>query len=80
MLEQIDEIPFAFGTYADEKEREGTWHGKSILFWYLSLIEEVTELGLSLVGLHEHPAEFELKQVSSVAMNFTRELRRRKLC
>jgi hypothetical protein len=64
--------------YADYHDRKGTWHGKSTWFWYWSLVEEVIELGLSLLRLHEGPARHELKQVGSCAINFMRELNRQR--
>lgn len=73
----IDDTSKLFASYADMHEKKGTWHGKSILFWYVSLIEEVIELGLSLLHLHKHKPSLELMQISSVAINFSRELNRR---
>jgi len=46
------------------------WLDKSNWYWFISLVEEVVELGLALVGLHRHTPEYELYQVASIAMNW----------
>lgn len=47
-----------------------TWQDKPDWFWFLSLLEEVGELGMALLGLHEHAPEFELAQIASIAINW----------
>ncbi len=38
--------------------------------WYLGLLEEVIELGLSLLGLHHHTPESEMCQIASICGNW----------
>lgn len=52
------------------KEHRNTWENRSNLFWYVSLLEEVMELGLSLLGLHKDKPGFELAQIASIAINW----------
>lgn len=42
-----------------EKKYHGMWWNKSDLFWFLSLLEEVVELGLSLLSQYKesHPED-----------------------
>ena len=47
-----------------------TWRDKSESVWFAGLIEEVAELGQSLVGKHEHPPETELYQIAAICMNW----------
>jgi len=47
-----------------------TWKDKSQLFWFVSLLEEVIELGLSLLGLHKDTPEYEIAQIASIAINW----------
>lgn len=47
-----------------------TWRNKPEWYWALMLLEEVGELLLSLLGLHRHPPELELKQIATIAMNW----------
>ena len=53
------------------KERHrNTWRNRSNLFWLIGLLEEVGELTLSLIGLHKHPPDLELKQIATIALNW----------
>jgi hypothetical protein len=47
-----------------------TWRDKPEWFWMLSLLEEVAELGLSLIGLHAGPPDWELKQIVAICLNW----------
>lgn len=47
-----------------------TWRDRSDWFWFFGLLEEVAELGLALAGLHKGPVDWELKQISAIAMNW----------
>lgn len=47
-----------------------TWRNKHQWFWFLSLLEEVLELGLSLLGLHKDRPEHELKQIAAICINW----------
>lgn len=62
---------------ANAYEIKATWKDKSRWFWYWSLVEEVIELGLSLLGLHKDPPKLELLQIGSVSINFLRHLHRK---
>ena len=53
-----------------KREHERTWRGKPDWYWFVGLIKEVWELGLSLIGLHHHPPEVELRQISAITMNW----------
>lgn len=53
-----------------KREHCRTWRDKSDWFWLLGLLEEVYELSLSLIGLHRHLPETELRQIATIAMNW----------
>jgi hypothetical protein len=55
-----------------------TWRNKTNLEWMLGILEEYVELGLSLLGLHRHPPEYEVAQIVSCHINFVRHLRRKR--
>lgn len=57
-----------------KRKHNTTWRDKPSWFWYLSLLEEVIELGLSLIGLHKDPPQWELNQISSIAANWYERL------
>ena len=46
------------------------WRDKDDHYWLARLIQEVGELGSSLVGDHEDTPEHELKQIASIAINW----------
>jgi len=47
-----------------------TWVNRNLVYWYYRMFLEFIELGLSLLGLHKHSPDFELNQISAIAMNF----------
>ena len=47
-----------------------TWRDKPDWFWFVSLMEEIIELGLALVGQHNHSPEHEMAQISSICINW----------
>lgn len=47
-----------------------TWRDRSQWYWMYRLLLEVGELGLSLIGLHRGPVEWELLQISSICLNW----------
>ncbi len=63
-MNEIDQV------VALKQKHQHTWQDKPNWFWLLSLLEEVGELVLSLVGLHRHSPEVELRQIASIAINW----------
>lgn len=55
-----------------EELHHGKWWDKDDDYWLHSLMEEVLELALALVGKHEHTPELELKQIASIAIGWLR--------
>lgn len=55
-------------------EHRQTWRSEGDLHWALGLLEEVAELLLALVGLHEGPADWELCQIASIAINWMEKM------
>lgn len=53
-----------------ESKYHGMWWDKGNLFWFVSLLEEFCELGLSLLRLHRHAPEYELKQIASISIGW----------
>jgi hypothetical protein len=53
-----------------KRKHQQTWRDKPDWSWFAGLIGEVWELALSLIGLHKHPPEVELRQISAIAMNW----------
>lgn len=51
-------------------QHQQTWRGKPEWYWMLGLTEEVIELALSLVNLHDGPIEWELQQIAAIALNW----------
>ena len=47
-----------------------TWQDKPDWYWFLGLLEEVIELGLSLLRLHCHTPESEMAQIASICGNW----------
>lgn len=52
-----------------EKHRE-TWRDMPESYWLARLMQEVGELGSSLVGDHDDPPEWELMQISAICLNW----------
>lgn len=46
------------------------WRDKPDSYWFMRLLEEVGELALSLRGRHEHSPETELRQITSICLNW----------
>jgi hypothetical protein len=53
-----------------KRQHQQTWRDKPDWFWLVGLLREVWELALSLAGLHHHPPEVELRQISAITMNW----------
>jgi len=53
-----------------KRQHNSTWRGRSQLKWAFGLLEEVMELLLALVGLHKDSADWELRQIATIAMNW----------
>ena len=53
------------------KERyKDQWRDKPQSYWLARLMQEVGELGSSLVGDHDDSVEHELKQIITIGMNW----------
>ena len=46
------------------------WKECSDWYWLFRLFQEVLELAGSLIGLHKHKPEDELKQIASICINW----------
>lgn len=46
------------------------WHEKSDAYWFWRLLQEVIELGFSLVGLHKDPSKWEKMQIAAICINW----------
>lgn len=55
---------------ADKHSQAKTWQDKPDWFWLVSLLEEVGELALALIGLHRHTPEVELTQIAGICINW----------
>jgi hypothetical protein len=49
---------------------EATWRDKPESYWLARLMQEVGELGSSLVGDHDDPADWELAQIAAICLNW----------
>ena len=47
-----------------------TWRDKPESYWLARLTGEVGELACSLVGDHEGPIDWELKQIAAICLNW----------
>jgi hypothetical protein len=61
-----------------EYKYHGMWWDKGDWFWFFSLLEEFIELFLSLLRLHRHPPELELKQISAISIGWMDYIKSRK--
>jgi len=50
--------------------RANLWQDKDDHYWFERLVEEVGELGASLVGNHPHTLDSELAQIVSISTNW----------
>lgn len=55
---------------------KGWWADKPESYWFARLVQEVGELGSSLVGDHKDPPELELRQIYSIVTNWIRRRER----
>ncbi len=46
------------------------WRNKNSFYWYYKLVQEVLELGFSLIGWHKDPIELELAQIAGICTNW----------
>jgi hypothetical protein len=53
------------------REHAKTWRNQDDSYWFARLVEEVGELGGSLVGNHEGPVEWELTQIAAICVNWS---------
>jgi len=53
-----------------QEKHRNTWRGKAQWFWAIMLCEEFCELLLSLIGLHRHAPDVELRQIAAICMNW----------
>jgi hypothetical protein len=56
--------------YAWEKRSSGLWQDKDDFYWLARLMQEVGELGSSLVGDHKDTPEHELLQIATISLNW----------
>lgn len=55
----------------DLKEKHcETWRDMPESYWLARLMQEVGELGSSLVGDHDDPVEWELMQIAAICLNW----------
>jgi hypothetical protein len=52
------------------KKHVETWRDKPEDYWLARLMQEVGELASSLVGDHDDPPEWELKQIAAICLNW----------
>jgi hypothetical protein len=62
-----------------KEQHKATWRNKPEWYWFISLLEEFVELGLSLVGLHKDPPDLELRQIAAICLNWL-EMREEQSC
>jgi len=53
-----------------KEQHKETWRDKPESYWLARLMQEVGELGSSLVGDHDDPAEWELMQIAAICLNW----------
>jgi len=47
-----------------------TWRNRRQWYWSLFLLEEIAELLLSLVGIHDDDPSWELTQIAAICVNW----------
>ena len=51
-------------------EHKRTWRDEPEEYWFFRLIQEVGELGSALANDHEHPPDWELRQIAAICINW----------
>lgn len=51
-------------------EHVKTWRDKPESYWFARLVQEVGELGSSLVGDHDDSPDWELAQIAAICLNW----------
>ena len=64
---KISTVDFVLGLKESHRK---TWRKEPQRKWVFGLLEEVWELLLSLIGLHEGPPDWELAQIAAICMNW----------
>jgi hypothetical protein len=75
MIDSYDEFIKELQYFSWKYHTGKSWYDKNEWQWLGGIIEEVGELSEALDGKHEHPAEFELMQIASCAINMLRWMR-----
>jgi len=60
-----------------QKRHKKRWREETDEYWLISLIEEVSELSLSLRGKHKHSPKTELIQICSICINWLLNMNRK---
>lgn len=62
-----------------KEQHKETWRDEEESYWLARLMQEVGELGSSLVGDHEDSPDWELSQIAAICLNWLemRNARRR---
>jgi hypothetical protein len=53
-----------------KEQHSDKWRDAPESYWLARLMQEVGELGSSLVGDHDDPVEWELMQISAICLNW----------
>ena len=52
------------------EQHKTTWRDKPESYWLARLMQEVGELGSSLVGDHDDSPDWELRQIAAICLNW----------
>lgn len=61
-----------------QQKHRATWRDMPESYWFARLVQEIGELGSSLVGDHDDPPDWELTQIAAISINWL-EMRRDRL-
>ncbi len=64
MTESINDV------IALKKKYQAHWRTRSQWYWAWRMFQEFCELIFALAGLHRHSPDLELKQISSIGLNW----------
>jgi len=70
MFDMADRYQVAHRWVKQALQYRDTWRGGADCYWLAKLVEEVGELAVAIVGIHEHTVEHELDQIGSICMNW----------
>lgn len=68
--DELATFPMLYPVFVLKQKYADKWRDQPQAYWFFRLMEEVGELGASLAGDHKDPPELELKEITSICLNW----------